>query len=165
MSIAIYPGSFDPVTLGHLDIIKRAAKQFDKVIVCVMVNSSKKGLFTPKERVELLNRVVSDLENVEVDASDMLLAEYAKQKGASCLVKGLRSISDFEEELQMATLNRKLNPDLDSVFLLASQDLTFLSSTVVKEMARYHVPLKGFVSPLIEADINRKMAEYLDNKQ
>ena len=95
MGIAIYPGSFDPVTLGHLDIIKRAAEQFDRVVVCVMFNSLKTGLFTPAERVELIRRVVTDLPNVEVDASDSLLAEYAKEKGASCIVKGLRAMSDF----------------------------------------------------------------------
>ena len=100
MSIAVYPGSFDPVTLGHLDIIKRAAKQFDKVIVCVMVNSDKKGLFTPDERVNLLRRVVKGLDNVEIDSSHTLLADYAKSKGASCIVKGLRAMSDFEAEFQ-----------------------------------------------------------------
>ena len=116
MGIAIYPGSFDPVTLGHLDIIKRAAAQFDRVIVCVMINSHKQGLFRPEERVELIKRVVGRLDNVEVDASGELLAEYAKKKGASCVVKGLRAMSDFEEEFQMATINRKLNPKLDTVF-------------------------------------------------
>ena len=158
MSIAVYPGSFDPVTLGHLDIIKRAAKQFDKVIVCVMVNSDKKGLFTPDERVNLLRRVVKGLDNVEVDSSHTLLADYAKSKGASCM-------SDFEAEFQMATLNRKLNPELDTVFLTACQDYTYLSSSIVKEMARYNVKLEGFVSPLIEEDVNRKMSEQLSMKK
>lgn len=165
MSIAIYPGSFDPVTLGHLDIIKRAAKQFDKVIVCVMVNSEKKGLFTPDERVDLLCRVVKGLDNVEIDSSHILLADYAKSRGASCIVKGLRAMSDFEAEFQMATLNRKLNPDLDTVFLTACQDYTYLSSSIVKEMARYNVKLEGFVSPLIEEDVNRKMSEQLNVKK
>lgn len=161
MGIAIYPGSFDPVTLGHLDIIKRAAAQFDRVIVCVMINSYKQGLFRPEERVELIKRVVGRLDNVEVDASGELLAEYAKKKGASCVVKGLRAMSDFEEEFQMATINRKLNPKLDTVFLTACQDFTYLSSSIVKEMARYNVKLEGFVSPLIEEDVNKKMKEYL----
>lgn len=164
MGIAIYPGSFDPITLGHLDIIKRAAEQFDRVIVCVMVNSNKKGLFEPEERVELIQRVVSDLKNVEVDCSSMLLAEYAKIKGASCVVKGLRAMSDFEEEFQMATINRKLNPNLDTVFLTADQNFTYLSSSIVKEMARYHVKLEGLVSPLIEADVNRKMEQCMRQK-
>lgn len=161
MGIAIYPGSFDPVTLGHLDIIKRAAAQFDRVIVCVMINSHKQGLFRPEERVELIKRVVGRLDNVEVDASGELLSEYAKKKGASCVVKGLRAMSDFEEEFQMATINRKLNPKLDTVFLTACQDFTYLSSSIVKEMARYNVKLEGFVSPLIEEDVNKKMKEYL----
>lgn len=161
MGIAIYPGSFDPVTLGHLDIIKRAAAQFDRVIVWVMINSHKQGLFRPEERVELIKRVVGRLDNVEVDASGELLAEYAKKKGASCVVKGLRAMSDFEEEFQMATINRKLNPKLDTVFLTACQDFTYLSSSIVKEMARYNVKLEGFVSPLIEEDVNKKMKEYL----
>jgi pantetheine-phosphate adenylyltransferase len=165
MGIAIYPGSFDPVTLGHLDIIKRAAEQFDRVIVCVMFNSLKKGLFTPAERVELIQRVVADLPNVEVDASDQLLAEYAKEKGASCIVKGLRAMSDFEEEFQMANINRKLNPKLDTVFLTASQEYTYLSSSVVKEMARYNVEMEGFVSPLIEEDVAAKMQAFLAAEQ
>ena len=161
MSIAVYPGSFDPVTLGHLDIIKWASAQFETVIVCVMVNSHKTGLFRPDERVELIQRVTGHLDNVEVDVSDELLAEYAKRKGVSCIVKGLRAISDFEEEFQMATINRKLNPKLDTVFLTACQDFTYLSSSIVKEMARYNVKLEGFVSPLIEEDVNKKMKEYL----
>ena len=171
MSIAVYPGSFDPVTLGHLDIIKRAAKQFDKVIVCVMVNSDKKGLLITedkpevRERVNLLRRVVKGLDNVEVDSSHTLLADYAKSKGASCIVKGLRAMSDFEAEFQMATLNRKLNPELDTVFLTACQDYTYLSSSIVKEMARYNVKLEGFVSPLIEEDVNRKISEQLSMKK
>lgn len=105
--------------------------------------------------------MVGRLDNVEVDASGELLAEYAKKKGASCVVKGLRAMSDFEEEFQMATINRKLNPKLDTVFLTACQDFTYLSSSIVKEMARYNVKLEGFVSPLIEEDVNKKMKEYL----
>lgn len=126
-----------------------------------MINSHKQGLFRPEERVELIKRVVGRLDNVEVDASGELLAEYAKKKGASCVVKGLRAMSDFEEEFQMATINRKLNPKLDTVFLTACQDFTYLSSSIVKEMARYNVKLEGFVSPLIEEDVNKKMKEYL----
>ena len=129
------------------------------------VNSDKKGLFTPDERVNLLRRVVKGLDNVEVDSSHTLLADYAKSKGASCIVKGLRAMSDFEAEFQMATLNRKLNPELDTVFLTACQDYTYLSSSIVKEMARYNVKLEGFVSPLIEEDVNRKMSEQLSMKK
>lgn len=153
MGTAIYPGSFDPVTLGHLDIIKRAAAQFDRVIVCVMVNSDKHGLFRPEERVELIRRVTGDLPNVEVDHSDILLSDYAKERGATVVVKGLREVSDFEKEFQMALINRKLNPELDTMFLTARQNFTYLSSSVVKEMARYHVPLTGFVPKEIAEDV------------
>lgn len=145
MKTAIYPGSFDPVTLGHLNIIKRAAAAFDKVIVCVLVNSDKQGLFTPEERMELISKVVYDLHNVEVDSSSMLLSSYAKEKDARVLVKGLRAMSDFEKEFQMAVVNGKLNPELDTVFFPANDKYTFLSSTVVKEMIRYHSDLSEFV--------------------
>jgi pantetheine-phosphate adenylyltransferase len=145
MITAIYPGSFDPITLGHLNLIKRAAAAFDKVIVCVLVNSEKHGLFTPEERVELIRKVVRDLDNVEVDSSSDLLAAYAKKKGARVLVKGLRAVSDFEKEVQMAVVNGKLNPELDTVFFPASEKYTFISSTVVKEMIRYHSDLSEFV--------------------
>lgn len=165
MSIAIYPGSFDPVTLGHLDIIKRAARQFDKVIVCVMVNSTKNGLFTPAERVELIRRVTKNLSNVEVDMSADLLSDYAKRKRATVVVKGLRAVSDYEMEVQMAIINRKLNPKLDTMFLPARQNFTYLSSSVVKEMARYHVSLNGFVPGEIAEDVQTKMDEFLQKSQ
>ena len=120
MSIAIYPGSFDPVTLGHLNIIKRASACFDKVIVCTMVNSKKSGMFTAEERLDMLRRTTARFPNVEVDASDELLANYARRKGATVLVKGLRAVSDFESEVQMAMINSKLNPNLETVFLPSS---------------------------------------------
>ncbi len=161
MSIAIYPGSFDPITLGHLDIIKRAARQFDKLIVCVMVNSEKHGLFTPPERVELIRRVTRHLSNVEVDLSYDLLSDYAKGKHATMVVKGLRAVSDYEKECQMALINRKLNPELDTMFLPARQNFTYLSSSIVKEMARYHVNLNGYVPREIAEDVQTKMDEFL----
>ena len=157
MKIAIYPGSFDPITLGHLNIIKRAALCFDKLIVCVMVNSQKNGLFTPEERVELIRRVVSQLPNVEVDASSILLAEYAKQRRARVIVKGLRAVSDFEAEVQMSVINRKLNPRLDTMFLPSSAKYTYVSSSVVKEMAAYGAELSDFVPREIIGDVNEKM--------
>ncbi len=123
MKTAIYPGSFDPVTLGHLNIIKRAAQCFDRVIVCVMVNSKKHGLFTPEERVELLERCTARFPNVEVDFSDELLAAYAKRRKAHVVVKGLRAVSDFEQEVQMAVINRKLNPRLETMFLASSDKI------------------------------------------
>ena len=157
MKIAIYPGSFDPVTLGHINIIKRAAAAFDRVIVCVMVNSKKNGgIFTPEERIELLKKSIH-VENVEFDISSGLVAEYAKTRGARVLVKGLRAVSDFEQEVQMAMVNSKLNPDLDTVFFPSSEKYTYLSSTVAKEMARYHADLSGFLPREIIEDVKRKM--------
>ena len=159
MKIAIYPGSFDPITLGHLNIIKRADLCFDKLIVCVMVNSQKNGLFTPEERVELIRRVVSQLPNVEVDASSILLAEYAKQRRARVIVKGLRAVSDFEAEVQMSVINRKLNPNVDTMFLPSHEKYTYLSSTVVKEMVRYGVELSDFLPRAIIQDVKKKTEE------
>ena len=161
MKTAIYPGSFDPITLGHLNIIKRAAVCFDRLIVCVMVNSEKAntGLFMPEERVELIRRVVGKLPNVEVDCSNILLAEYARQKKACAVVKGLRAVSDYEQEVQMALINRKLNPRLDTMFLASGAKYTYLSSSVVKEMARYGADLSDFVPREVIDDINARMAQ------
>lgn len=157
MKIAIYPGSFDPITLGHLNIIKRAARCFDKLIVCVMVNSQKRGLFTAEERVELIQRVVCQLPNVEVECSSILLAEYARQKKARVIVKGLRAVSDYEAEVQMAVVNRKLNPNVDTMFLPSGEKYTYLSSTVVKEMVRYGIDLTDFLPREIISDVKEKM--------
>ena len=164
MSTAIYPGSFDPVTLGHLNIIKRASACFDKVIVCVMINSNKKGVFTPQERVELLKRATERFSNVEVDFSDELLAEYAKRRKAHVVVKGLRAVSDFEQEVQMAVINRKLNPRLETMFLASSEKYTYLSSTIVKEMARYGADLAEFIPREIVDEVNQRMKE-LEGKE
>ena len=156
MSIAVYPGSFDPITLGHLNIIKRAARIFDKVIVCVMVNSSKRPMFSLDERVELIRRTVSNLKNVEVEECDDLLVKFAKEKGANVIVKGLRAVSDFDWEFQMALINRKIAPAIDTVFLASSEKYTYLSSTVVKEMAKYGADLREFVPREIVDDIINK---------
>ena len=157
MTTAIYPGSFDPVTLGHLNIIKRAAACFDRLIVCVMVNSSKTGMFTPQERVELLRRSTQRFPNVTVDQSNQLLAAYARAQGAQVVVKGLRAVSDYEQEVQMAVINRKLNPGLETMFLASSEKYTYLSSTIVKEMARYGADLSDFLPREIIADVNEKV--------
>ena len=159
MKTAIYPGSFDPITLGHLNIIKRAAVCFDKLIVCVMVNSEKvnRGLFTPEERVELLERCTARFPNVEVDFSDELLAAYAKRRKAHVVVKGLRAVSDFEQEVQMAVINRQLYPRLETMFLPSSAKYTYVSSSMVKEMARYGAELSDFVPREIIGDVQRKM--------
>ena len=161
MRRAIYPGSFDPVTLGHLNIIKRAAAMFDELIVCVMVNSRKSGsgLFTPEERVELIRRVTDDLPNVTVEWSNELLAAYAMRKRSKVLVKGLRAVSDYEAEIQMAMINSKLYSRLDTIFLYTSPKYAYLSSTVVKEMAHYGADLSDFVPREIIGDVNRKVRE------
>lgn len=159
MRRAIYPGSFDPVTLGHLDIIKRAAAIFDELIVCVSVNSAKNsGLFSPEERVELIRAVTDDLPNVKVDCSRELVAEYARRNRARVLVKGLRAVSDYEAEIQMAMINAKLNPKLDTVFLYTRPKYAYLSSTVVKEMARYGADLSDFVPRQIIETVREKVA-------
>ena len=157
MKIAIYPGSFDPVTSGHLNIIQRAAKIFDKLIVCVMVNAGKKPMFTQEERVELIRRVTGDLPNVEVDCSADLLAEYAKRKGSCVIVKGLRAGSDFENEFQMALINHKINPDLDTMFLTAESQFMYLSSSTVKELAGYGVELCDFLPEAIIPDVQERI--------
>lgn len=145
MKAAIYPGSFDPITSGHLNIIKRAANIFDKLIVCVMVNATKSPMFTQDERVEMIRSVTSEIPNVEVDASGELLAEYAKRKGSCVIVKGLRAGSDFENEFQMALINHKINPNLDTMFLTAEHQYMYLSSSTVKELGSYDVDLSDFL--------------------
>ena len=145
MKIAIYPGSFDPITSGHLNIIQRAANIFDKLIVCVMVNGAKSPMFTQKERVDMIRSVTSNLPNVEVDSSDELLAEYARRKGSCVIVKGLRAGSDFENEFQMALINHKINPDLDTMFLTSEHQYMYLSSSTVKELGGYDVDLSDFL--------------------
>ena len=157
MKIAIYPGSFDPVTIGHLNIIQRAANIFDKLIVCVMVNSGKNPVFTQQERVELIRRVTKELPNVEVDSSDELLAEYARRRGSCVIIKGLRAGSDFENEFQMALINKKINPELDTMFLTAESQYMYLSSSMVKELGRYGVELSDFLPEEIISDFQKKI--------
>lgn len=157
MKTAIYPGSFDPITLGHLNIIRRAAQIFDKVVVCVMKNREKTPLFSIEERMELVRKVTDRFPNVEVATTDMLLAEYAKLYDGAVIVKGLRAVSDFDYEFQIALINKKMNPALDTLFLTASEKYTFLSSTVVKEMAAYGADLAEFVPREIIGDVLEKM--------
>ena len=157
MKIAIYPGSFDPVTSGHLNIIRRAANIFDKLIVCVMVNAGKNPMFTLEERVELIRRVTADIPNVEVDSSSELLAEYAKRRGSCVIIKGLRAATDFENEFQMALINRKINPELDTMFLTAESQYMYMSSSIVKELGRYGVDLSDFLPEAIIPDFQARI--------
>lgn len=152
MSIAICPGSFDPITLGHLNIIRRTARIFDEVVVVIMQNSTKKSpMFTVEERVEMVRKATERYENVKVDSSDILLAEYARQYEGAVIVKGLRAASDFEYEFQMNLINKQIRPELETMFLTASGKYTFLSSSVVREMAVYGADLTGLVpSELID---------------
>ena len=159
MSIAIYPGSFDPITNGHLNIIARAAKSFDQLIVCVMVNGDKHPMFSLEERVEMIRRVTQDMENVVVDSSDALLADYARRRNARVIIKGLRAMSDFEREFQMAIINHKLNPGLDTMFLTAEHQFMYLSSSVVKEMGHYQVDLTDFLPKEIIPDFLARIQE------
>lgn len=158
MKIAIYPGSFDPVTSGHLNIIRRAANIFDKLIVCVMVNAGKNPMFSLDERVALIRRVTSDIPNVEVDCSGDLLAEYAKEKGSCVIIKGLRAGSDFENEFQMAMINRKINPNLDTMFLTAEHQYMYMSSSVVKELGKYQADLSDFLPEEIIEDVKNRVS-------
>ncbi len=157
MKIAIYPGSFDPVTSGHLNIIRRAANIFDRLIVCVMVNAGKNPMFTLEERVDLIRRVTRDLPNVEVDGSNELLADYAKRRGSCVILKGLRAGSDFENEFQMALINRKINPELDTMFLTAESRYMYLSSSTVKELGAYGVELSDFLPSEIIPDFRDRI--------
>ena len=155
--IAICPGSFDPITLGHLNIIRRSAKIFDEVIVCVMLNATKTSpMFTIDERVGMVKRAVVRYPNVRVDTADVLLAEYARQYDNAVIVKGLRAASDFDYEFQMNLINKKINPELETMFLTASEKYTFLSSSVVREMATYGADLTGLVPTELIPDIEEK---------
>lgn len=158
MKIAICPGSFDPVTLGHLDVINRSAGLFDKVIVTVMKNLNKNNAsFTAEERVELLKRCTAHLPNVEIESHQGLLAEYAKERGAVAIVKGLRAVSDFEYEFQQALTNKKLNPELETVFITSSGENMFLSSSVVKQVCQLGGDISAFVPEEIKDDIIKRL--------
>ena len=155
--IAICPGSFDPVTVGHLDIIKRATEMFDKVIVVVMNNSAKTPLFTAEERVQMLRKVTENMPNVQVDSYGGLLAEYAREKGATVVVKGLRAVSDFEYEFQMALTNKKLTPEVDTVFLTTKAENMYLSSSLVRQVGFMGGDISEFVPAEIKQDILDKL--------
>lgn len=158
---AICPGSFDPVTCGHLDIITRAAKMVDKLIVVVASNGAKHCSFTPEERVEMIKKCISSLDNVEVTHYDGLLADYAAQRGAGAIIKGLRAMSDFEYEFQMALTNKKLNPNVETLFLTTASQNMYLSSSMVKQVASMGGDISSFVPEVIKQDIMNRI--YIKN--
>ena len=160
MRTAIYPGSFDPVTYGHLDIINRSAAIFDKLIVAVSVNSQKTPMFTLEERVEFLKEEVKAYDNVEVHLLDGLLVEYAKNVGASVIIKGLRAVSDFEYEFQMAQINKKMCPEVETLFMMTGQEYSYLSSSIVKEVAR----LGGNIDTLVSERVAKSVIEKVNLK-
>ncbi|HHY74505.1 MAG TPA: pantetheine-phosphate adenylyltransferase [Bacillus bacterium] len=154
-SIAVCPGSFDPITLGHLDIIKRGAKVFGTLYVCVLNNSSKNPLFSVDERIELIRTVTRDIPNVVVEAFDGLLIEYARTKNATAILRGLRAVSDFEYEMQITSMNRTLGEEIETFFIMTNNQYSFLSSSIVKEAAKYH----GDISSLVPKEVERALRE------
>jgi pantetheine-phosphate adenylyltransferase len=161
MRTAIYPGSFDPLTNGHLDVVQRAAKLFDRVVVAIAKNESKNPLFTLNERLALVKQAVKHLPNVEADAFDGLLIEYVARRKAHVVVRGLRAVSDFEFEFQLALMNRKLNENIEAIFMMPKDTYTFLSSRIVKEIAR----LGGDVSPFVPAHVQSALAKKFNRKK
>jgi pantetheine-phosphate adenylyltransferase len=158
MRLAIYPGSFDPITNGHLDVIARAATLFDEVIVSVAINEAKHSLFTTEERVEMIRTVIGRFQNVRVVAFNGLLVEFARKQGAVAVVRGLRAISDFEFEFQMALMNRKLEPSIETVFLTPREEYTYLSSRIVKEIARLGGSVEAFVPEPVAGWLRKKLS-------
>lgn len=156
MKIGIYPGSFDPITLGHLDVIKRSAKLMDELIIGVLDNSAKTPLFTADERVELIRRVIGDMPNVKVEAFHGLTVEFAKKRNANVIIRGLRAVSDFEYELQVGQINHKLNPEIDTIFLNTSEAYSYLSSSIVKEIASYNGDITQLVPEAIVDSVYEK---------
>jgi pantetheine-phosphate adenylyltransferase, bacterial len=161
--IAVYPGSFDPVTFGHLDIIRRAAKQFDQLIVAVLNNTSKSPLFSVDERKKLLADVTRDLPNVEIDSFRDLLVRYMRSRQAQVIVRGIRSVTDFEYELQMASTNRQLDEGIETVFMMTNPKYSYLSSSIVKEIAKFNGPVQDLVPPAVEAELQRKYTPPKEN--
>ena len=156
MRVAVYPGSFDPITNGYLDIIKRAAKLYDKVVVGVLDNINKKPLFTIDERKKMIDGVIADIDNVECDVFSGLLVDFLKCKDATVIIKGLRTVADFEYEFQMALLNKALNPEFETVFMMTNSGYSYISSSMVKEVAKYNGCLEGLVPEEIIPEIRKK---------
>ena len=159
MTTAVYPGSFDPVTYGHLDIIRRAAKMFDCLIIAVLNNSAKSPLFTADERVRMIREITADIPNLRIEKFDGLTIEFCHKMGAQFMVRGLRAVTDFEYELQIAQTNRVIAPDIDTVFLTTNLKYSYLSSSIVKEIASYDGDIHSFIDPMVEKEIRRKIRE------
>lgn len=159
MTTAVYPGSFDPVTNGHVDIIRRAAKMFDRLIIAVVNNSAKSPLFTPEERVTMLREITKDIPNTEVEEFGGLTIDYCHRRGAQVMVRGLRAVTDFEYELQIAQTNRVVAPDIDTIFLTTNLKYSYLSSSIVKEIASYNGDISAFVDARVAEAIERKIRE------
>ena len=155
--IAIYPGSFDPITNGHLDLITRGARLFDRLVVSILRNESKQPLFSVRERMEMLGEVVREMPNVEVDSFDGLLVHYARARDAKVLVRGIRAVSDYEHELQMALMNRRLQPNIETVFLMAGEAYSFISSRLVKEVYKLGGDIRGLVPPTVESRLQERL--------
>jgi len=155
--IAIYPGSFDPITNGHLDLIQRGAKMFDRLIVSILRNDAKQPLFSVEERMEMLREVLHVYPNVAVESFDGLLVDYASARGATVLLRGIRAISDYEYELQMALMNRRLQPDIETVFMMANEAYSFISSRLVKQVFSLGGNIAGLVPPSVEERLNRRL--------
>lgn len=155
----IYPGSFDPVTFGHIDIIERCSKKFDNVIIAVLNNASKKEFFTIEERIELLKETTKQFKNVEIDSFSGLLADYAKKKKCTTMIRGLRAVSDYEYEMQMALVNKKLNSDLETIFMVSSTEFIYLSSSIVKEISNLGGDIRCFVPAVVERALKDKNKE------
>ncbi|MCM3214860.1 MULTISPECIES: pantetheine-phosphate adenylyltransferase [Niallia] len=158
-SIAVCPGSFDPITNGHIDIIKRGAKVFDQIYVCVLNNSSKKPFFSVQERLELIKEVTKDIPNVTVSSYEGLLIEYAKSVNATAIIRGLRAVSDFEYEMQITSMNRVLSDEIETFFVMTNNQYSFLSSSIVKEVSKYDGDISELVPPTVESALKEKFRQ------
>lgn len=156
MRLAVYPGTFDPITNGHLDLIERGLRIFDEIIIAVAPNPKKQPLFTLEERLRLIRESVKDCKNVKIEAFDGLLVDYVKSKGGIAIIRGLRAVSDFEYELQMALMNRRLDTNIETVFMMPSEEFSFITSTIVKEVASFGGSVKGLVPHVVENALNEK---------
>ena len=159
MAIAIYPGTFDPVTYGHIDIIKRACEIFDSIVVTVAINTGKTPLFTTKERVDMLKESLKEFDNVSIDSFDGLVVDHAKNVGAASIIRGLRAVSDFEYEFQMALMNRKLAGNISTVFLMPHEKYTYLNSSIVRNLASFKSDVSDFVPPIVQKALGKKFGK------